>query len=363
MKSDIWVINICNIRGIPIRIHSSFFIFLAWIGLTEYQSSGAPLQEILFVSTIFACILLHELGHALMARFYKIKTRDITLYPFGGIASISAETQKWPEFFIASAGPLVNIIIAAILYNIFDMSQVLDRSQSWNFAERLYITNIALVIFNLIPAYPMDGGRILRSLLSIFWGQDRATLITTRIAQILSLILGFTALYFNQVMLLIISAFVFINASRERFSQKTKSVVTGKTVKDIMLPIEKLITFNHGMTIPQAMQAAVKSLQKHFPVLYGDSTLGLISKDSLLQAAVSGEQENYISQFMDRDYLKVGSEDQLSTAMEKLETRGAQALLVFEKQKLIGMVTLENLMEFLLMYGLPKLNQPQVVES
>ena len=193
-----WIITIAKLFGIPVRIHGSFFIFLIWI---LYQSGGGWLQlsmTAFFFFSIFFCVLLHELGHTTVARFYEIKTRDITLYPFGGIALLLSQPKAKQELVIALAGPLVNIVIAGLLFSLRQIftGQMISNSlppisayRGTLVLDQLIQTNILLAVFNLIPAIPMDGGRVLRSVLEIM-KVESATIISGRISQICAVAMG-----------------------------------------------------------------------------------------------------------------------------------------------------------------------------
>ena len=191
-----WSIKIARIAGIDVRIHITFLLFLAWIGFTYYQVGGsaAAIDGVLFILALFGCVLLHEFGHALAARGFGIRTPDITLLPIGGVARIQRMPDRpWQELVVAIAGPLVNVVIAAVL--IF----VMGRRAEFQYLEhleqpgvemlaKLASVNISLVLFNLIPAFPMDGGRALRALLSFWMDRITATMVAARLGQFLAII-------------------------------------------------------------------------------------------------------------------------------------------------------------------------------
>lgn len=212
--------TILKISGIPIRIHWTFFLFLIWIIFSSENGISDGFSEALFIISIFVCVLLHELGHALTARRFGIGTQDITLYPIGGVALLNREAEPRQEFFIAIAGPLVNVAIAFLVYPLLstvngEYSLLYVSEAPLSFYDRLFIVNIVLVIFNMIPAYPMDGGRVVRALLGLFLPHDQATTISARLGQICSLGLGALGLYTGNFILMIISMFIFSMASRE----------------------------------------------------------------------------------------------------------------------------------------------------
>lgn len=220
-----------KVLGIPIRIHWTFFAFLIWIAVSEYSGAGDPITEIVFVLLIFFCVLLHELGHSAAAIYHRIKVRDITLYPIGGVASILGDPTPKQEFVVAIAGPLVTALIALALYPYLT---ILDDSSSNELAivlsqltliDKLFIVNVMLLVFNMIPAYPMDGGRVLRSLLAMAFGMKLATIISARLGQLLSILMGFYGFYSSNVIMMFIALLVFSNATQEIRYQRIKEAL------------------------------------------------------------------------------------------------------------------------------------------
>src|SRR4030095_5550761 len=206
-----WSFTVARIAGIEVKIHITFVLFLAWIGLSYYQLGGAnaAAQGVMFILALFGCVLLHEFGHALVARAFDIRTPDITLLPIGGVARLQRMPDKpWQELLVAIAGPLVNVVIAAVLIfalvrnvNFHDLSQLQTPGVDW--LGKLASVNIWLVIFNLIPAFPMDGGRGLRALLAMMMNYARATQIAASIGQGLAFVLGVVGLLFNPLLIFI----------------------------------------------------------------------------------------------------------------------------------------------------------------
>lgn len=224
-----WSITIARVAGSEIRIHMTFLLLLAFWGLDGYQRGGAvaAMNDVILVIAVFACVVLHELGHALAARRYGIKTPDITVLPIGGLARLSRMPDKpSEEIVIAIAGPLVNVVIAAVLFavlGIVDMRAVSHVGDpTYNLVAQVAGTNVLLVLFNLIPAFPMDGGRVLRALLSMPFGRLRATEIAASLGLVIAVLfgLGFIFLrnvepFFNQPMLVLVAVFIAFVGQRE----------------------------------------------------------------------------------------------------------------------------------------------------
>ncbi|MBL8906833.1 MAG: site-2 protease family protein, partial [Rhizobiales bacterium] len=221
-----WSFPLGRIAGTEVRIHITFFLLLAWFGIVAGAQGGraAAAESILFILAVFACVLAHEFGHVLMARHYGIQTRDITLLPIGGVANIEKMPDRpGQELLIAVAGPAVNVAIVLILVAVLGVrigGGSIDTPAGWEalgFLQRLAIVNAMLVLFNLLPAFPMDGGRVLRALLSMRLGRMKATRLATRIGQASAFGLGFLGLFGNPL-LIVIAVFVFLAASQEAYA-------------------------------------------------------------------------------------------------------------------------------------------------
>lgn len=217
-----WSYRIARVAGIEVRIHVTFLILLAWFGWMFWQEGGmaGAVQGVGFILLLFLCVLLHEFGHAFAARVYGIRTPDITLLPIGGVARLERMPDKpVQELVVALAGPAVNVVIILVLIFVLAANirmanfAELDRVGG-SLAAKLLTVNVMLVLFNAIPAFPMDGGRVLRSLLAMKLNYVLATTIAARIGQVLAV--GFAVVgIFGAPMLLFIALFVFAGAEQE----------------------------------------------------------------------------------------------------------------------------------------------------
>jgi stage IV sporulation protein FB len=261
-----WSITVARVAGSEIRIHLTFLILLAWIGFSEYLAGGgaAAVDGVVFIVAVFACVVLHELGHAIAARRYGITTPDITLLPIGGLARLSRIPENpTEEIVIAIAGPLVNVVIAAALVLLgahVDLSTVGSIEQSEpGFLTRLAAVNIWLVLFNLIPAFPMDGGRVLRALLAYRLGRRRATAIAARIGQGLAFVFGFWGLMSGNVFLVFIGIFVYLAASSEAGDVGMREVTRRVRVEQAMVRI--FVPLGTSATVDEAADALLRTTQ------------------------------------------------------------------------------------------------------
>ena len=228
-----WSLKATRIAGIDVYIHFTFFLLLAWVAFIHWKqtgSIGATLVGVLFILSIFACVVFHELGHALAAKKYAIRTRDIILLPIGGVARLEKMPDKpVQELWVALAGPAVNVGIAAALAVYLYVSNSfspVDQSTMTTapFLERILSVNIFLVLFNMIPAFPMDGGRVLRALLAMRLAYTRATRISANLGQGIALLFGIFGLFYNPL-LLFIAFFVWIGAAQEARMTQMKSAI------------------------------------------------------------------------------------------------------------------------------------------
>jgi Zn-dependent protease len=346
-----WSLDLGSVAGIPVRVHLTFLILLIWLVLGS--DAPQPWREGLFVVSIFACVLAHEFAHALVAKRFGVKTRDITLYPFGGVAAILKQPSPKAEVAIALAGPLLNLAIAAALYIWIDIPVITDEApRPLSFSERLLISNIALALFNLLPALPMDGGRVLRALLGIC-NVKNATLIAARISQALCVLLAVAALPTEQPMLFVVAFVIFFGAIQEYVRAESRLVATAFIVADAMIPKERLESFAHGTTISRALRSALTSLQPLYPVTIQDTVVGVVFREDILHHAAT-QPDEYVSAIMVRSIPSIEASAPLAEAFNLLDETGMQVLMVAKEAHFVGLIVYERLTEFLLLQGLRK---------
>ena len=226
-----------NVAGIGVYIHWSFWLLPVWILLSAHGGLGGALSSVLFVFAIFGCVILHELGHALMARHFNIGTRDITLYPIGGVASLERIPRRpSQELAIALAGPAVNVVIAAALFVLLLVVGVGTQGLVFTFAGgsflvNLLLVNVALVVFNMLPAFPMDGGRVLRALLAMRLPYLRATEIAVRVGQGVAIVLGLVGLFTGGT-IVFVALFVFLAAQAELSMARRNELAGSSSIVD-----------------------------------------------------------------------------------------------------------------------------------
>lgn len=351
-QENAWALRIATVAGIPIRLHFTFLLFLLWVGLAG-RNGGSGLS-VWYVLAIFACVVLHELGHSLVALRYGIPVSSITLYPIGGVAMIEKRPTAKQELWIAIAGPAVNVVIALALFLITGLPHLTREGALLAngggglnaFLARLLLFNIWMVAFNMIPAFPMDGGRVLRAILAHYTAPERATAIAASVGQFIAIVLGIWAIFSGQWMLMFIAFFVFIGAGQEAFAYKQASLVEGVSVRQAM--ITDVRTLTGGNTLKEAADMLLDTSQHDFPVVLGDEVQGVLTRNGLLRALSQEGPGAYVAGAMNREFQSVGPDDDLGELLPQLGN-GAGPLVVLEPgpdRRLLGMVTGENVQEF-----------------
>jgi len=347
-----WSIRVGSLLGVPIRVHVTFLILLLWFGNVSAQQGGSFLAGVAFLLLLFGCVVLHELGHATVARRYGVKTSEIVLYPIGGIARLDRIPSGKAELLIALAGPAVNLVLAALLWTGlrlanarwpgFDNQLVSAAPIAW----QLLAVNLSLLFFNLIPAFPMDGGRVLRASLSIFLGQTRATTIASRIGQGLAVLFAVFALLQRQPFLLLIAFFVFVGAGQEEAFQRGRAAVRGLTAREAM--VTRFETLAPQDSLERAAELLLATHQQDFPVvdLWG-RVAGTLSRAALLSALSSGGRDRSVLEVMDREVTEVGAETPLDEVLTRLQGNPQRPIVVVGERGLEGMITLDNFGELI----------------
>jgi Zn-dependent protease/CBS domain-containing protein len=349
-----WQWKLGRFAGIDVYVHATFLLILGWVGYNywrEYQDWSKVLVGILFILGLFACVVLHEYGHALTARRYGIKTRDITLYPIGGVARLERLPDRpIEELWVALAGPAVNVVIAALLIAYLALTNglapILGMSfTQGSFVERLMAANAYLVVFNLIPAFPMDGGRVLRALLALKLEYVQATQIAATIGQGIALLFGFVGLFTNSF-LVFIALFVWIGAAQEANMVQVRHSLGG-------IPITRAMQTDFHILSPSDSLSRVVELilagsQQDFPVVEDGGVVGILDRDTFITALSKNGQNTLVAEVMHRDVPEVDSHDMVEKALMRLQESGSKTLPVTHDGRLVGLITAENITEFLM---------------
>jgi len=350
-----WSFRIGRFYGIDVYVHFTFILLLGFIGLSYWMQTReltSALAGIAFFAALFGCILLHEYGHALTARKFGVKTRDITLLPIGGLARLERMPDKpMQEFWVALAGPAVNVVIATVLFAYLLVSNQLDALgelslTGGSFVARVASVNVFLVAFNLIPAFPMDGGRVLRSLLATRMEYSQATAIAARLGQFLAIVFAFVGLFWNP-MLIFIAFFVWIGAAQESEMARIKSALEGLPMQRMMITDFEVLAPSDPLS--RAVDFIIAGFQQEFPVVEADGSLvGLLTRSDLITALASKGPNALVHEVMQRQFETAETNETAENVLAKLQQCGSGSLPVMEKGRLVGILTSENLGEFLM---------------
>ena len=359
-----WSTRIGTFAGIDVYVHATFLILIAWLGLAYWQteeSVGAALAGVAFVLALFGCVVLHEFGHALTARQFGIRTRDITLLPIGGIARLERmPDDPRQELWVALAGPAVNVVIAAGLFVVLRATDTLAPLATMDvteggFLERLMILNAFLATFNMLPAFPMDGGRVLRALLATRLDYTRATQLAATIGQGMAFVFGLVGLFSNPF-LIFIALFVWIGAGQEAAMTQMKSALGG-------LPLERAMmtdfrTLSPDDSLARAVELLLAGPQQDFPVVDGHAVVGILTRADLLKALARQERGSPVADVMRRDFLVADASDMIDVVFERLQGHDCHTIPVVRRGSLIGLLTMDNVGEFLSVQAAVGKHQP-----
>lgn len=350
-----WSIRLFDVAGTAVRIHLTFFLLLAWIAAIHWSRGGPSeaIEGVAFIVALFVCVVLHEFGHVFAARRYGIATSDVTLLPIGGVASLERMPEKpSQEIAVALAGPAVNLVIAVLLVIVlgarFDLSQLaqLEQAQS-TLTGRIAAANVMLLVFNLIPAFPMDGGRVLRALLAVRLGYTRATRVAASIGQGLAVVFGFLGLLGNPLLVLI-AVFIFLAASGEAGYVQARDYTRGYLASHAM--ITAFQSLSPASTVDDAAALLLRTTQQEFPVVDGAGMLrGVLTREALIKALQEQGGATPVLDIMEREVPTVPESACLDNVFEQVRRRGRGVIGVIDpRQKLVGYITSENLAELVM---------------
>ncbi len=356
-----WSFRIFRLGGIDVKVHFTFLLLLAFFAFLYYSQGGisAALDGVLFILLLFACVLLHEFGHALAAKSYGIKTPDITLLPIGGVARLERMPDKpFQELVVALAGPLVNVVIAGGLFVVMggrgDFAQMTEFDvANVDLVTRLFAVNILLVVFNMIPAFPMDGGRVLRAILASRMSYARATQTAATIGQGFAVLFGVLGLFFNPF-LIFIAVFVWLGASQEATVAQLRDVSSGLPVSSAM--VTEFETLPHSATIDDAVDALIRTSQHDFPIMgINQDVLGILTRKALIEALKSHGGSARAADFIQRDVPTVHARSPFESAFRTMNECGCTALPVLDSNgRLVGLITPENVGELMMIHAARK---------
>ena len=348
-----------KVAGVDIQVHWTFALLLIWAGYVEFQDSG-DLQRVLinqgFILVLMACVVLHELGHAFAAKQFNIKTQKIILLPIGGVATLEKMPEKpGQELLVALAGPAVNLIIAMVLallvpvksyfnFEAIFIEEMLYAPTLQNFLFYLFMANVMLVLFNLIPAFPMDGGRVFRALLSYKLGRVEATKIATGIGQVLAFVF-FVFGFFLNPFLILIAFFIFFAAHGENQMVQQEFALKGHTVKEATLTAITVLSPNNS--IQDVVDIILAGTEKDFVVAENNNPVGIITQKDIIKNVKT--PNIHVQEIMNRDFQTIDSKEEIKLVLELFAKEKNKFFPVTENGQLIGAIDVYNVSEFMIL--------------
>ncbi|WP_339920990.1 site-2 protease family protein [uncultured Flavobacterium sp.] len=352
--------KIGKVAGVGLFIHWTFSLLIAFIVFINYRTGYNALQilwSVIFVLCIFVTVVMHEFGHALAVKNYGIQTKDITLLPIGGLARLDKMPEKpIEELVVAFAGPLVNILLALItgfFITFPENAEVLAAQLSTgvnasNFSLNFFIVNIVLAVFNLIPAFPMDGGRILRALLAFKFRRHVATRIAARIGQFIAM--GFIFLgFFSNPFLIFIGLFVIVSAQMETEHAASKFILKGFKVREVLM--KQYLSIDVNEPIKTAIALLLDSQSKIFMITENNEPVGTLNRDQIIAALSERGENTDVRSAMNKNLIYLDVETLLEDIFELVSVNKSNLMLVMENGLLVGTLDTENILEFLLIKG------------
>lgn len=349
-------LTVATIFGTKVRVHFTFALLLIWVGAIHFGQGGwaGAFAGIAFILALFACVVAHEFGHILTARRYGIVTRDMILLPIGGLARLE-HIPRIPqqELLVALAGPMVNLAIAAVLLILVGgfpesgWGSLIDPDAA--FLDRLALANLLIAMFNMLPAFPMDGGRVLRALLAFRIDHGQATRIAANIGQGIAIAFGLLGLLGGNPLLIFIALFVYLGAGAEAMMGRLQHAIEGYLAGNAA--ITSLERLTSDQRIAEAADMLIRTTQKELPVVDGTGRFrGLVTAEGLVKGLREHGSEGMIGDIMRTDIATIAADAPLADCLDAMQNGAKPAVAVVRPDGgLAGLVTMENLSEFMLL--------------
>jgi Zn-dependent protease/CBS domain-containing protein len=358
-----WSFSIGRVSGIDVRVHASFGLILV-LGAVQWGGPHGPLGAlfgVLLMVCLFACVVLHELAHSLVAQAFGCKVREILLLPIGGVSKMDRAPQKpAQELLVALVGPLANLVIAAGLLlaagsagGVAGLEQALKMPPTAPSAATALVwllgANVFLALFNLIPAFPLDGGRVFRALLSMAVGARRATRIAAGTGQMIAIALGLMGVFSGNLILALVAFFIFMGAGQEQAEDAARTVLHSLVVGDAYN--KYALTLSPGDQVSRVIDYLLTSYEPDFAVVQGNRLLGVITRADVLKALATEIEDVYVATIMKRDVMKVDAARPLDEVRTEMMEKGERVAAVYREETYLGLVSLEDIAEALLVVG------------
>ena len=350
-----WALRIGRVFGIEIYVHATFVLLLAWVAYSHLAAgAGAVWRGLALVVAVFGVVVLHELGHALVARRFGALTRDITLLPIGGVSHLDRMPEKpIEELLVAGSGPAVNVVLALALWVILKIGGTSTSPAGLALVAGPFLTtlmwvNISLAGFNLLPAFPMDGGRVLRAALALKLDRLRATEIAASLGQAMALVFGVLGLLYNP-MLLLIALFVWMGAHQESATLALKLALSGVPIASAMRTAFR--TLSPVDRLSSATELIVAGVQQDFPVVDGERLVGVLTRSDVVRGLSGSGADASVESVMHRGAETAHPGDMLDAVLARLQRPEAAPIVVVKNDAVVGILAVENITAFIAMHG------------
>lgn len=351
-----WAWRVARIRGVDVNVHATFVIFLVWIALASHARGAPPeatIATVLFVVAIFTSVLLHEFGHVVVAQHFNVGTRRITLLPIGGVAELERMPERpREELLVTLAGPAVNVVLGLFLYAVLQgtgrevVVPATGLFGEGHYLARLFWMQVTLVVFNAIPAFPMDGGRVLRALLAMRIGFARATRASAAVGQAIALGFAFLGMFGNP-MLLFIGLFVWIGAHTERLGAETRVAIEGVSSRDAAEV--SIMILGEADSLALAARRLLAGSQRDFPVAdRAGEMVGVLTRDQLIGALRDSGGQGRVGEAMTRPVMVASATASLSDVLARMQQAASRVAVLTEGGTVVGVVTAENVAELVM---------------
>jgi stage IV sporulation protein FB len=346
-----WSASIGSVGGTQVRIHFTFLLLLLWFAIAGWISAGptAAISTVTFIVLLFLCVVLHEFGHIFAARQFGVHTPEIVLLPIGGVSRLERIPEEpRAEFLIALAGPAVTLVIAlgliALLGGLPPPETLTKIEGPRALLAQLAYANVVLFVFNLVPAFPMDGGRVLRAGLAAWFGHTRGTTIAAGVGQAVAVLLGVAGIFSGNIILVLVAVFVFLAAGSERGVVEMRGITSGRPASESM--ITRFVPLAPGEPVSRAATELIRTEQREFPVIDGNGRLrGMLMREGIIRALVEGGPDTPIERVMESDIPTVSRWTRMDDIVPLL-VGGAKAVGVTgDDGRCVGFITWDNLME------------------
>jgi Zn-dependent protease/CBS domain-containing protein len=352
-----------EVAGIGVFVHFTFFLLIFVLGISYFAQGGmsAALHGVGLILVLFAIVVLHELGHAMAARYYGIRTKDIILLPIGGVARLERiPREPVQELVVALAGPAVNVALAILFFLLLKAtgrSLLPDQNLAeTGFLAALFGANIGLALFNMLPAFPMDGGRVLRALLAMQMDYVRSTRVAASIGQGMALLFGLWGLFGGGPMLMLLALFVWIGAREEASQVVLQSTLAGVSVTRAM--ITDFAVLSPHEPLEQAVRLTLDGFQQEFPVVERGMLVGMLARRDLVNALSQHGASYLVGDAMRREFHTAQAHDLLDVVQLRLRETGDASIPIMDQGRLVGLLTRDNLGEYVMFEAARKGQEP-----